>query len=133
MSHARAALALAAGFCIPPAAQAYRPFNSTDAAVADRTERFGADIAKVLKENPKEAIYQKVPWYTAVVQDGWKYVRYLQPGVPDELYDLTTDPEELKNLAADAKHADRFKSLRAALAAELNRTNAPEVLMPPKP
>jgi hypothetical protein len=36
MSRAPAALALAAGFCIPPAAQAYRPFNSTDAAVADR-------------------------------------------------------------------------------------------------
>lgn len=36
MSRARAALALAAGLCIPPAAQAYRPFTSTDAAVADR-------------------------------------------------------------------------------------------------
>ena len=46
---------------------------------------FGDDVAKVLKENPKEAIYQKVPWYTAVVDDGWKYIRYLQQGVPANL------------------------------------------------
>jgi len=39
-------------------------------------------VAKVLKENPKEAIYSKVPWYTAVVDDGWKYIRYLQPTYP---------------------------------------------------
>src|SRR5262249_59493802 len=45
---------------------------------------FGDDVAKVLRENPKEAIYQKVPWYTAVVHEGWKYIHYLQPGVPDE-------------------------------------------------
>jgi len=36
MRRARAALALATGLCIPPAAQAYRPFDSTDAAVAER-------------------------------------------------------------------------------------------------
>jgi arylsulfatase A-like enzyme len=94
---------------------------------------YGDDVTKVLKADPKEAIYQKVPWYTAVVRDGWKYVRYLQPGVSDELYDLTTDPEELKNLVADAKHADKLAALRAALAAELNRTAAAAELMPPKP
>ena len=49
-----------------------------------------------------------MPWYTAVVHDGWKYIRYLQPGVPEELYDLATDPEELKNLIGDAKHAAKL-------------------------
>ena len=85
---------------------------------------------RVLKENPKEAIYEKVPWYTAVVHDGWKYVRYLQPGVPDELYDLGSDPEELKNLTGEAKHAKRLGALRAALVAELKRTAPPEIMMP---
>jgi uncharacterized sulfatase len=33
----------------------------------------------------------------------------------EELYDLTTDPWELKNLAAESKHAERLKSLRADL------------------
>ena len=86
---------------------------------------FGDDVTKVLKSKPKQATYQKVPWYTAVVHDGWKYIRYLQPGVPHELYDLTADPEELKNLADEAKHAAKLAALRQSLAAELKRTAAP--------
>lgn len=80
---------------------------------------------------PKAAIYQKVPWYTAVVQDRWKFIRYLQPGVADELYDLGADPEELNNLAADPKQADRLDRLRGALGAELKRTAAPTAMRPP--
>lgn len=91
---------------------------------------YGSAVAKILKDDPKEAIYQKVPWYAAVVHERWKYVRYLQPGVPEELYDLTGDPEELKNLAGDAKHGDRLKQMRAALAAELKRTAAPAEMRP---
>jgi arylsulfatase A-like enzyme len=94
---------------------------------------YGDDVARVLKENPKEAIYQKVPWYTAVVRDGWKYVRYLQTSVPEELYDLNTDPDELKNLTGEAKHANQLTKMREALTAELKRTAAPNVLIPPKP
>jgi arylsulfatase A-like enzyme len=91
---------------------------------------FGDDVAKMLEKTPKEAIGQKVPWYTAVVQDGWKYIRYLQPDVPEELYDLGSDPEELKNLAAEARHAERLAALRTAMIAELKRTNAPAVMLP---
>jgi arylsulfatase A-like enzyme len=92
---------------------------------------FGDDVAKVLQEKPQGAVYQKVPWYTAVVQGGWKYVRYLQPGVPEELYDLGSDPEELQNLSAEPKHVERLRRLRGALAGELKRTGAPAVMLPP--
>jgi arylsulfatase A-like enzyme len=93
-------------------------------------EHYGSAVGRLLTDEPKKAIYQKVPWYTAVVQGGWKYVRYLQPGVPEELYDLGTDPEELKNLIGEPKHADRLAVLREALAAELKRTGAPEAMLP---
>jgi len=33
----------------------------------------------------------------------------------EELYDMATDPHELTNLAADPKHAERLKTLRADL------------------
>jgi arylsulfatase A-like enzyme len=92
---------------------------------------FGDDVAKVLMEDPKGAVYQDVPWYTAVVQDGWKYVRYLPPGVPEELYDLGSDPEELKNLAGEPKHRERLNRLREMLAAELKGTAALAALLPP--
>jgi arylsulfatase A-like enzyme len=92
---------------------------------------FGDDVAKMLKEHPNEAIYQKVPWYTAVVVDGWKYIRYLQPDVPEELYNLGADPDELKNLAGDIRHADQLARLRSALATELKRTAAPAAMLPP--
>ena len=71
--------------------------------------------------------------HTAVVHDGWKYVRYLQPGVPEELYDLGSDPEELKNLIGAARHAGRLAGLREALTAELKRTAAPTAMFPPAP
>jgi arylsulfatase A-like enzyme len=74
-----------------------------------------------------------VPWYTAVVQDGWKYIRYLQPGVPEEMYNLGSDPEERKNLAGEARHAKRLGTLRTALIAELKRTSAPATLLPKAP
>lgn len=91
---------------------------------------YGDAVGKVLADDPKKAIYQKVPWYTALVLDGWKYIRYLQPGVPDELYDLSTDPDELKNLATDQKHAGQLERLRKSLAEELKRTQAQPALLP---
>lgn len=47
--------------------------------------------------------------------------------MPDELYDLTTDPEEMKNLAADTADAKKLALMRDALAAELKRTKAPRI------
>lgn len=37
----------------------------------------------------------------------------------EELYDLRADPEELRNLASDPRHADRLRALRAELTAWL--------------
>jgi arylsulfatase A-like enzyme len=86
---------------------------------------FGGDIARQLRENPLGAVYQNVPWYTVVFDDGWKYIRYLMPGVAEELYDLGSDPDELKNLAGEREHGRRLARLRESLLLELKRTGAP--------
>lgn len=73
-----------------------------------------------------------VPWYALLREGPYKYVRNLVVGETEELYDLDTDPEELKNLAALPAHAARLRDLRAKTIAELRRTDAKFVdRMPP--
>lgn len=47
----------------------------------------------------------------------------------DELYDLTSDPNELKNLAADASHAKTLGELRSRLRAWQAETNDPWTIL----
>ena len=53
-----------------------------------------------------------------------KYIRTLVKGEVEELYNLETDPEELNNLALDPKHLAKLREMRAAMIAELKRTDA---------
>jgi arylsulfatase A-like enzyme len=85
---------------------------------------FGSDVEKVLRESPSKAEHTNVPWYDAVVYDGWKYIHYLKPGVGDELYELKADPEELENRIKDPKAASRLIQLREKMDGELKRNNA---------
>jgi arylsulfatase A-like enzyme len=87
-------------------------------------DHFGSDVATVLRDQPKKAEHNNVPWYDAVVQDGWKYVRYLRGTDGEELYDLRHDPEELKNLASGPEQGERLGRLRQLLTEELRRTEA---------
>lgn len=66
--------------------------------------------------------------HARMIADGrWKFV--YRPGDVDELYDLQTDPEELRNLAREASAARQLARLRAALAAWMRQTDDP--LAPP--
>jgi arylsulfatase A-like enzyme len=87
-------------------------------------DRYGSDVARTVREDPAGATYHHVPWYTALVRDGWKYIRYLEPGAGEELYDLRGDPAELVNLAGAPAQSARLAEWRAALGAELRRTEA---------
>jgi arylsulfatase A-like enzyme len=88
-------------------------------------DHYGSDVTALLRDQPKKAVYNNVPWYDAIVQDGWKYIRYLHPGEIEELYDLRHDPEELKNVAGDDSQRERLEKMRAVLISELHRTEAP--------
>lgn len=87
-------------------------------------DSYGSEVAKVLATNPQKAHHNNVPWYNAVIVDGWKYIRYLRAEDGEELYDLRGDPEELKNLATAPEQRERLEKLRGVLIAELRRTEA---------
>lgn len=73
---------------------------------------------------PEEQELAGVPWWISLTQGHFKYIRTLSPGEVEELYDLKADPEELDNLAVKKEHHAKLLELRAAMIAELKRTNA---------
>ena len=88
-------------------------------------DKYGTDCDRV-PEAPLSR-YGKganVPWYVLVVRDRYKYIRTLEAGEPEELYDLETDRDELMNLALDAKYATALRTLRSLAVKELKRTGA---------
>ncbi|HYF37331.1 MAG TPA: sulfatase/phosphatase domain-containing protein, partial [Prosthecobacter sp.] len=93
---------------------------------------YGSDVTAVIQGKASEAVYHEVPWYAAINDGRYKYVRYLTPGETEELYDLKADPEELTNLADKAGRQQELERLRAAAVSELRRTGAPYVeALPP--
>ena len=85
---------------------------------------YGAKVSQTILTGAKQDNHQGVPLYSAVVQDHFKLVHYLDGQSGEELYDLTNDPEELKNLIAEPAHAERITKLHEAMKAELKRTEA---------
>lgn len=73
---------------------------------------------------PKGKRHNGVPWYLLLRQGRYKYIRTLEEGEIEELYDLQSDPEELKNLAPDPAHGERLAQYRSATLSELRRTGA---------
>jgi len=82
---------------------------------------------------PNEAVFAE--WFDPHIRmirtRAWKYVRYLQPadhtggGIWEELYHLTEDPHEMKNLAGVPEAAAVQHDLQAQLDAHLARTHDP--------
>jgi arylsulfatase A-like enzyme len=85
---------------------------------------YGAKVSQTILTGAEQKNDQGVPLYSAVVQDQFKLIHYLDGRSGEELYDLKNDPEELKNLIGEASHADRITQLRTAMKAELKRTEA---------
>jgi arylsulfatase A-like enzyme len=53
--------------------------------------------------------------YHAVRNDRWKYIHYEEQANADELYDLTIDPYELKNIAHDSTAAEALTRMQNEL------------------
>ena len=68
--------------------------------------------------------WHRVPWWILMRQGQFKYIRTLVRNEIEELYDLRTDPDELCNLALDARYHARLATFRDRTIQELQRTNA---------
>ena len=95
------------------------------------SDKFGADCDSV-PTPPGNRHKSGVPWYLMLVEGRFKYIRTLEAGEPEELYDLQSDPEELVNLASNDAHLATVRKLRTAVLSELHRTRAKMVsTLPP--
>ena len=88
------------------------------------TQRKYGNDTNVIPPNSSALDAGGVPWWVSLARGRYKYIRTLEANQIEELYDLRSDPEELINLALDAKHHRRLARLRRATVAELKRTNA---------
>lgn len=84
-------------------------------------DHFGPDTLQF--QDPKHR-HGGIAWWVFLRKGHLKYIRTLEEGEIEELYDLEKDPEELHNLALDRQYAGELKALRAATIAELKRTKA---------
>jgi arylsulfatase A-like enzyme len=84
---------------------------------------YGSDVTRILKEKGS-AVHSQVPWYVAVRDGKYKYIRYLIANEIEEVYDLKSDPEELTNLAGKPEHGELVARLRKTMTEELRRTDA---------
>src|SRR5689334_10791579 len=62
-----------------------------------------------------EKPYPRVPGWQAVRTDRWKYIHYDGVNDMDELYDLQTDPYEMKNLIHDDGQREQLNQLQNEL------------------
>ena len=69
-----------------------------------------------------EEAYPNVPTWHAIRTDRWKYIHYDEVEGVDELYDLKTDPHEMKNVIADPANAEQLAKLKAELTKQLENT-----------
>ena len=81
-----------------------------------------------------ERIWQ-CPALLAVRTDRYKYIEYLDKASTNELYDLWIDPNEMRNVIADAGYSSTRKDMQARLARLKKETAwaAPDLTEPNSP
>ena len=88
-------------------------------------EGFGDHFGSATAKSPgKEGRHHDVAWWVSLFQGKHKYIRTLEEGEIEELYDMENDPEELTNLALQPQYRELLVRYREATVAELRRTKA---------
>ncbi len=69
---------------------------------------------------------ESVPQYAAITDGRWKYIWYSEGGT-EQLFDLQTDPKELRNMAGSGQHGDQLTRLRDQVIRRQQERNSPLV------
>ena len=89
--------------------------------------QFGSNTHRIPGNDAPEILFHPpnvgVPWYVMLSEGRYKYVRTLVEGETEELYDVISDPEELKNLVFDSNYKQVLLQYRKAMIKELKRTD----------
>jgi len=84
--------------------------------------RYGSETNTIPTD---DTIYHNdVPRWIAIRKGPWKYVRTLIAGEMEEIYNLRSDPDELRNLALRQEHANLLQELRQEAIMELRLADA---------
>jgi len=84
---------------------------------------YGRDTHPIATDE-QHLYHNGVARWVAIRYGKYKYIRTLVAGEMEEIYDLETDPDELKNLALRPENKSLLADLRAKCVAELRRTSA---------
>ena len=86
--------------------------------------RYGSDTDRIPVKMSELARVAGVPWYAALHDGRYKYVRTFVENEIEELYDLCNDPDELSNLALQPIHGERIKQMRRETVRQLRESDA---------
>jgi len=75
-----------------------------------------------LAEYFEEGRFPRTPTWQAIRTPRWKYIRYPTLQDSDELYDLASDPGEMRNIINDSAISGTLKNLRQDLEKQLKAT-----------
>lgn len=85
---------------------------------------YGDRVTQALQAKDFERFKRKGLTAWIMMRNGrYKYIRYLDKNILEELYDLDSDPEELDNLAVNSKHQDKLTEMRQQTIIEFRKKN----------
>jgi arylsulfatase A-like enzyme len=93
---------------------------------------YGDDVTRRLRDGG-DLTHAGVPFFAAVRDAQLKYIRYFTSDEPEELYDLASDPDELRNRIADPSMAGELRRLRGAWLDEMRYASVDFLDDLPKP
>ena len=113
------------GFDLSPLLKSSQTHWAHQAMLVHTGKYYGSDTNQIPAKTDA-ALYHGpgVPWYVMLCEGDYKYIRNLVADETEELYNLESDPDELKNLAHDPANERLLHRLRSAAIKELKRTDA---------